>query len=105
MDGWYVDDRCTNCDVARQLAPDLIDEENGTSRIVRQPGTEEENRRLHAAVFACHTRSIRPTTGQPDQTLDPFPLAPTTGCCCAATTRRAPRPPTPICCAGPTAPR
>ncbi|TXJ76003.1 MBL fold metallo-hydrolase [Streptomyces lavendulae] len=75
MDGWYVDDRCTNCDVARQLAPDLIDEENGTSRIVRQPGNEEENRRLHAAVFACHTRSIRPTTGQPDQALDPFPLA------------------------------
>lgn len=75
VDGWYVDDRCTNCDVARQLAPDLIDEENGTSRIVRQPETEEENRRLHAAVFACHTRSIRPTTGQPDQALDPFPMA------------------------------
>ncbi|MFH7334276.1 MBL fold metallo-hydrolase [Streptomyces sp. KHY 26] len=75
MDGWYVDDRCTNCDVARQLAPDLIDEKDGRSRIVRRPETEEENRRLHAAVFACHTRSIRPATGRPDETLDPFPLA------------------------------
>lgn len=75
MDGWYVDDRCTNCDVARQLAPDLIEEKDGRSRIVRRPETEEENRRLHAAVFACHTRSIRPTTGRADGTLDPFPLA------------------------------
>ncbi|MER7156143.1 MBL fold metallo-hydrolase, partial [Streptomyces lydicus] len=29
--GWYVDERCTNCDVARQLAPDLIGEADGRS--------------------------------------------------------------------------
>ncbi|MCT2548806.1 MBL fold metallo-hydrolase [Streptomyces sp. NBC_01005] len=75
MDGWYVDDRCTNCDVARQFAPELIIEESGTSRILRQPDDEAENRRLHAAVFACHTRSIRPASGQPDPALDPFPMA------------------------------
>lgn len=75
MDGWYVDDRCTNCDVARQFAPDLIIEADGKSQIVRQPRDEPEARRLHAAVFACPTRSIRPTSGQPDQTLDPFPMA------------------------------
>lgn len=74
VDGWYVDDRCTNCDVARQLAPDLIGEEGGRSRILRQPRTEEEHRRLHAAVFACPTRSIHPATGQADQRLDPFPM-------------------------------
>ncbi|QCX74480.1 Hydroxyacylglutathione hydrolase [Streptomyces sp. YIM 121038] len=75
MDGWYVDDRCTNCDVARQFAPDLIGEADGKSRILRPPRDAAENRRLHAAVFACPTRSIRPASGQPDRALDPFPMA------------------------------
>ncbi|MER6498240.1 MBL fold metallo-hydrolase [Streptomyces sp. NPDC001455] len=75
MNDWYVDARCTNCDVARQFAPDLIVEEDRTSRILRQPGDEAEARRLHAAVFACHTRSIRPASGRIDPGLDPFPMA------------------------------
>ncbi|MGW2859051.1 MBL fold metallo-hydrolase [Streptomyces sp. SDr-06] len=75
MDDWYVDDRCTNCDVARQLAPDLIGERGGKSQILRQPDNEAETRRLHAAVFACPTRSIRPASGQPDKALDPYPMA------------------------------
>lgn len=75
MTDWYVDDRCTNCDVARQFAPELIVEEERASRILRQPGDDAENRRLHAAVFACPTRSIRSASGQPDPALDPFPMA------------------------------
>ncbi|BDM74174.1 MBL fold metallo-hydrolase (plasmid) [Streptomyces nigrescens] len=75
MENWYVDDRCTNCDVARQFAPDLITEADGKSQILRQPRDEAENRRLHAAVFACPTRSIRPASGLADRTLDPFPMA------------------------------
>ncbi|KJY34738.1 MBL fold metallo-hydrolase [Streptomyces katrae] len=75
MDGWYVDDRCSNCDVARQLAPDLIGEVDGTSRFLRPPRDEAERRRVHAAVFACPTRSIRHTSGPPDRRLDPFPMA------------------------------
>ncbi|MEU8461741.1 MBL fold metallo-hydrolase [Streptomyces sp. NPDC029003] len=75
MDGWFVDDRCFNCDVARQLAPDLIGEVDGRSAILRPPRDEEETRRLHAAVFACPTRSIRPASGRPDRRLDPFPMA------------------------------
>ncbi|MFG2621207.1 MBL fold metallo-hydrolase [Streptomyces sp. NPDC048507] len=71
MDGWFVDDRCSNCDVARQLAPDLIGEVDGRSEILRPPRDEEETRRLHAAVFACPTRSIRPASGRPD----PYPMA------------------------------
>ncbi|GLX19536.1 MULTISPECIES: MBL fold metallo-hydrolase [Streptomyces] len=74
MDGWYVDDRCFNCDVARQLAPELIGEADGRSHVLRQPRDEAETRRLHAAVFACPTRSIRHTSQQPDQRLDPFPM-------------------------------
>ncbi|MFD1547847.1 4Fe-4S domain-containing protein [Nonomuraea guangzhouensis] len=75
MDDWYVDDRCMNCDAARQLAPDLIGEVDGRSRILRPPNDEAEVRSLHAAAFACPTRSIRPASGPPDQALDPFPMA------------------------------
>lgn len=75
MDGWYVDDRCTNCDVARQFAPELIGESQGRSHMLRTPRDEAETRRLHAAAFACPTRSVRPATGRPDPALDPFPMA------------------------------
>ncbi|GAA2918971.1 MBL fold metallo-hydrolase [Streptomyces thioluteus] len=75
MDDWYVDDRCTNCDSARQLAPGLIGEVGGKSKILRMPRDEAEARQLHAAVFACHTRSIRPASGSVSQELDPFPMA------------------------------
>jgi glyoxylase-like metal-dependent hydrolase (beta-lactamase superfamily II) len=75
MDGWYVDDRCINCDAARQLAPGLIGEIRGRSQILRPPDDEAETRRLHVAAFACPTRSIRPAAGRPDQALDPFPMA------------------------------
>lgn len=75
MDAWYVDDRCTNCDVARQFAPELIGESQGKSYMLREPVNEAETTHLHAAVFACHTRSIRPESGKLDQATDPFPLA------------------------------
>ncbi|MER7048558.1 MBL fold metallo-hydrolase [Streptomyces jumonjinensis] len=73
--GWFVDDRCTNCDVARQLAPELIGEVRGRSEILRQPADERESRLLHAAAFACHTRSIRRPSQRLDDALDPYPLA------------------------------
>ncbi|MFE0171131.1 4Fe-4S domain-containing protein [Streptomyces sp. NPDC059002] len=72
--GWYVDDRCTNCDVARQIAPDLIVEANGRSEILRQPRDAAEERLMHAAAFACHTRSIRPSSGRLDPEQDLYPL-------------------------------
>ncbi|MEV8402418.1 ferredoxin [Streptomyces niveus] len=62
--GWHVDDRCTNCDVARRLAPGLIAEEGGRSVVVRRPRDAEDERRLHAAAFACHTRSVRPPSAR-----------------------------------------
>ncbi|MGP4002405.1 MBL fold metallo-hydrolase [Streptomyces sp. 8N706] len=73
--GWYVDSRCTNCDVARQLAPELIREVAGRSEIVRQPRDSAETGRLHAAAFACPTRSIRRPGRRLDPAFDPFPLA------------------------------
>ena len=74
-DGWYVDGRCTNCDVARQLATGLIGERGGRSAVLRQPLGDTETRQLHAAAHACPTRSIRPPGGQLDAELDPFPMA------------------------------
>lgn len=71
---WYVDDRCNNCDVARQLAPSLIGEVDGRSQVLHQPRTEAEERQLHTAAFACHTRSIRHPSGRLDPAQDPFPL-------------------------------
>ncbi len=70
---WYVDERCNNCDVARQLAPTLIGEVDGRSRILRQPRDEAEDRQLHAAAFACHSRSIRRPSRRLDTSMDPFP--------------------------------
>ncbi|WP_242587411.1 MBL fold metallo-hydrolase [Streptomyces sp. MST-110588] len=74
-DGWYVDDRCTNCDVARQFAPGLIDEADGRSRVLRAPRDAAESRMLYAAAYSCHTRSIRRAGGRTDPALDPFPLS------------------------------
>lgn len=73
--GWYVDTRCTNCDVARQLAPELIREAAGRSEMIRQPRNRAEARQLHAAAFACPVRSIRHSGRRLDGALDPFPLA------------------------------
>ncbi|MFF8957678.1 MBL fold metallo-hydrolase [Streptomyces sp. NPDC014894] len=73
--GWYVDDRCTNCDVARQLAPGLIGEVAGRSEVLRPPHGEAEERMMRAAALACHTRSLRRTDERPDPGPDPFPLA------------------------------
>ncbi|MFH8408315.1 MBL fold metallo-hydrolase [Streptomyces sp. NPDC018019] len=73
-DAWYVDDRCTNCDVARQLAPGLIIETHGRSEVVRQPRDATEERLLHAAAFACPTRSIRRPGHRLAPELDPFPM-------------------------------
>ncbi|GAB2719054.1 MBL fold metallo-hydrolase [Kitasatospora kifunensis] len=74
-DGWHVDERCTNCDVARQLAPGLIGEVDGTSVVLRQPRDQAELGQLQAAAHACPTRSIHPPARVLDPALDPFPLA------------------------------
>ncbi|MFI6407908.1 MBL fold metallo-hydrolase [Streptomyces sp. NPDC050548] len=73
-DLWRIDRRCTNCDAARQLAPDLVAEVAGRSSVIRQPRTDAEEKALHAAAFACHTRSIRHGARAPHPALDPFPL-------------------------------
>lgn len=72
--GWFVDERCTNCDVARQLAPDLIGVRDGRSVVLRQPRGQAETERMQAAAHACHTRSIR-SPAPLSAADDPYPLA------------------------------
>jgi len=72
--GWRIDQRCTNCDVARQLAPELIGEADGRSVMIRQPRTEAEHKAIHAAAHACHTRSIHYDPSGLDPAWDPFPM-------------------------------
>ncbi|MFE1171405.1 MBL fold metallo-hydrolase [Streptomyces sp. NPDC058773] len=74
-EGWYVDARCTNCDVARQMAPDVIREQDGQAEVTRQPSSEAERQQVYAAAFSCHTRSIRHPALRLTRDLDPFPLA------------------------------
>jgi glyoxylase-like metal-dependent hydrolase (beta-lactamase superfamily II) len=48
---WHIDRRCTNCDAARQFAPELIAEVDGRSSVIRQPRTDAEESALYAAAI------------------------------------------------------
>ena len=57
---WFVDDRCIDCDAARQVAPGLIirNAADGNSLFVRQPQTDEEIEMAWRAAMVCPTRSV-----------------------------------------------
>ncbi len=57
---WFVDDRCIDCDAARQVAPGLIarNRSDGVSVFTRQPETDEEIEMAWRAVMVCPTRSV-----------------------------------------------
>ncbi|MFE5702800.1 4Fe-4S domain-containing protein [Rhodococcus koreensis] len=77
--GWYVDDRCMNCNVARQYAPDLIGyteggQYGGLSKVMRQPRNEDEVRQMYNAAYACPTRSVHPPENDWATEFDPYPM-------------------------------
>ncbi|MDW6063478.1 ferredoxin [Streptomyces sp. FXJ1.4098] len=77
---WYVDDRCLNCNIARQYAPGLIGYQpsgdyGGSSTVLRQPANEEETRQLYMAAHACPTRSVHPPANEWAPDSDPYPMA------------------------------
>ncbi len=59
-----MDDRCIDCDAARQVAPGLVvrDPADGNSLFARQPETAEELEMAWRAVMVCPTRSVGHTT-------------------------------------------
>jgi len=72
---WQVQRRCTNCDVARQVAPGLIGERNGRSVMLRQPENEAEVQVMNAAAQACHVGAIQRIGARLDPAADPYPMA------------------------------
>jgi hypothetical protein len=74
---WFVDDRCIDCDAARQVAPGLIARNpgDGVSVFTRQPETAEEVEMAWRAVLVCPTRSVgHETLRQPPPGVYPHDL-------------------------------
>ena len=76
--GWFVDTTCIDCDVARQLAPGLVEADaRGLSYFARPPATPEEERMAWRALLACPTGSVgAPRGAKPPEDAFPFEVAP-----------------------------
>lgn len=77
-DGWFVDTSCIACDVARQVAPGLIEtDDEGLSYFTRAPATDEDRLMAWRALLACPTASIGAPRGEkaPDDAY-PYEVAP-----------------------------
>lgn len=57
---FFVDDRCIDCDLCRQLAPDTFSRADrpGQSYVAHQPGSDGERDRALRALVTCPTASI-----------------------------------------------
>jgi glyoxylase-like metal-dependent hydrolase (beta-lactamase superfamily II)/ferredoxin len=55
---FYVDSSCIDCDLCRQIAPEVFRAEGDTSVVHLQPATEAESRRAEIALVTCPTASI-----------------------------------------------
>jgi glyoxylase-like metal-dependent hydrolase (beta-lactamase superfamily II)/ferredoxin len=59
VDGdWFVDDRCIDCDVCRQLAGDTFAAADDHSYVQRQPDSAVQQRDALRALLSCPTGSI-----------------------------------------------
>ena len=74
---WFVDDRCIDCDAARNVAPGLIARNpgDGVSYFLRQPESAEEIEMAWRAVMVCPTRSVgHETLRRPHEAVFPEDL-------------------------------
>jgi glyoxylase-like metal-dependent hydrolase (beta-lactamase superfamily II)/ferredoxin len=55
---FFVDASCIDCDLCRQIAPDVFREEDAVSVVGRQPATPEQTLRAEMALVTCPTASI-----------------------------------------------
>jgi glyoxylase-like metal-dependent hydrolase (beta-lactamase superfamily II)/ferredoxin len=55
---FFVDSSCIDCDLCRQIAPDVFREEGEASVVARQPENPAEARRAEMALVTCPTASI-----------------------------------------------
>src|SRR5688572_23028372 len=71
---YFVDDTCIDCDLCRQIAPDVFQEDGDHSIVSRQPLAGGEELRTKMALVACPTGSIGFRTKVDIQpALDAFP--------------------------------
>ena len=54
----FVDDTCIDCDLCRQLAPEVFGRAQGQSIVVHQPETQRDRERAAVALVTCPTASI-----------------------------------------------
>lgn len=77
--GWFADTTCIACDVARQLAPGLIaEDERGLSYFTRAPEGPAEEAMAWRALLACPSASIGAPPGA-KAPVDAFPWRLTPG--------------------------
>ncbi|HEY2381834.1 MAG TPA: MBL fold metallo-hydrolase [Terriglobia bacterium] len=55
---FFVDDTCIDCDLCRQIAPSVFQDEGDHSAVYHQPGSPSETQRAAMALVACPTGSI-----------------------------------------------
>ena len=55
---FFVDETCIDCDLCRQIAPTVFEEDSDHSIVYHQPQTEAEIQRAAMALVACPTGSI-----------------------------------------------
>ncbi|WP_458122657.1 MBL fold metallo-hydrolase [Paenibacillus sp. Z3-2] len=55
---FYVNSACVDCDICRQLAPDIFSPMEGLSVVIQQPETDESRRRAFHSLLACPTGAI-----------------------------------------------
>lgn len=55
---YYVDSTCINCDTCREIAPNVFQEKEGYSIVIKQPETDTEILNTKHAIFACPSGSI-----------------------------------------------
>src|SRR5437868_6224300 len=55
---FYVDSSCIDCDLCRQIAPEVFRDAGDASVVHRQPSTPVEMRRAEMALVTCPTASI-----------------------------------------------
>jgi ferredoxin len=60
MKAYRIDpEACIHCGACASLAPELFAVEPGQSNVLRQPETDEEQRRAEAALLNCPTAAIK----------------------------------------------
>ena len=55
---FFVDNSCIDCDLCRQIAPEVFVQEDGYSVVYRQPRSESARLQAQKALVACPTGSI-----------------------------------------------